>query len=316
MTNSILYDKTLQEHLDKSGYAVFDFLGKNEIESILKNKLITSPEFYNSNYKYQVSIHKSNKVDRKTISDELSDILSDSIEKNIKNYKLYGVSYGNKKSSSNTFVSLHHEWSLVDEEQYKAYTIWVPLVDIHFKNGPVYILPGSQYGNVVKYIRPINSPYFFDGHQKFIENCCFPIYLKAGQALIFNQSLVHFSTPNFSDCDRPCVMISLKDEGAVDNYIYFHKKLQSKVYKYKVPDDFAFDIDDFANIPEPQTNAIEQLSFSNPVVLKKEIKEIVYKMLFSSGVVDSRFDFFVWRIKSVFRKVTLFLLSVRSYIKR
>lgn len=282
MNQEILFNKEEQQQLDKNGFVVFDFIDQSIVNKFIQDNNLRNLGYINKEYKYQTSAHEKDITKRKNISDKIFNEVQSAFNKKIKNYTIFGSIFANKRAHIESFVSPHNEWSIVDENKYRVYSLWIPLVDITLKNGPMFVLPGSQYGKHYKEIRPINTPCFFDGYDEYIKKNSVPILMKAGQGLMFNQSLIHFSTPNFSTKVRPCIMIAFKDINAKENFIY-HKEDQF-INKYKVPNDFTYDIKDFINI---DISKIKNKQLIEQSIEKKQIavdKNIFTKMLQSSDI--------------------------------
>lgn len=293
MKNSILKNNIKQNELDNLGYTILDILDDNTINTILANENINQLTI-NNNYGYQVSIHEKNKEIRKKISDSILEILKPKLSQTLQNYKMYGATFGNKLPNLNTSVTPHHEWSLVDEDKYRAYTIWIALVDTDAKNGGLFIIPGSYFHNTNKIVRPINTPYFFSYYEHSIKKYAKEIKIKKGQAIVFNQSLIHYSLPNLSKNDRPCVMISLKDQNAINNEVYYLNESNQKIEKYNIDDDFTFEIDDLSNIKSVNGILIESIGINEIIkkYSKDEVNRILINGLYQSNFLKNRYDLF------------------------
>lgn len=305
MNQEILYNKEEQCQLDKNGFVIIDFIDQSIVNKLIQDSNLKKLNFISKEYKYLTSAHEKNIKLRKDISDIIFNELQIAFNKKIKNYTIFGSIFGNKKAHLQSFVTPHHEWSIVDEDKYRVYTLWVPLVDINLKNGPMFILPGSQYGRYYKVYRPINTPYFFNDFEEDVKKNSVPILMKAGQGLLFNQSLIHFSTPNYSSKDRPCIMISFKDKDAKENFIY-HKEGQF-INKYKVPNNFTYSIEDFINI---DISKIKDAQLQEQTIEKEQItidKNIFSKMLQSTDI----------KLKYNYKyiKIYFFFLHIYSFIR-
>lgn len=282
MNQEILYNKEEQCQLDKNGFVIIDFIDQSIVNRLIQDPNLKNLGFLIKEYKYLTSAHEKDIKLRKDISNRIFKEVQDAFNKKIKNYTIFGSIFGNKKAHLQSFVTPHHEWSIVDEDKYRVYDLWVPLVDINLKNGPLFMLPRSQYGVHYKVNRPINTPCFFNDFEEDVKKNSVPILMKAGQGLLFNQSLIHFSTPNYSSKDRPCIMIAFKDIDAKDNYIYHKDGIY--INKYKVPNNFTYDIHDFLNI---DISKIKDAQLVEQSIEKEQItidKNIFSKMLHSSDI--------------------------------
>lgn len=77
---------------------------------------------------------------------------------------------------------------------------WCALEDMRDANGVMQVLPGSHK---LFPIMPMygQEPYFLRAWDGIVERME-PVYLKAGEAMLFDESLIHASTSNTTDCHR------------------------------------------------------------------------------------------------------------------
>lgn len=92
----------------------------------------------------------------------------------------------------------HLDWRLVDEVTALSGGCWVPLEDVDRSNGALGVYPGSHHS--VTFDRTPEEPghdwvadYAADRHQGVV------LELTAGQAVLYDHRLVHFSPPNPTD---------------------------------------------------------------------------------------------------------------------
>ena len=45
------------------------------------------------------------------------------------------------KRDSNGALRPHQDWSIVDEESFRSYNVWIPLVNVDENNGAIQVLP-------------------------------------------------------------------------------------------------------------------------------------------------------------------------------
>ncbi len=128
------------------------------------------------------------------------------------------VNYWSKDQNDGA-VEIHQNWSHVDESKYCSMSLWIPLQDTDSTNGTIEVVPQSQ----CKYdlIRGINifNP-LLDIGQQVVEKDMVPVNLKAGEAILFNDSLVHYTAPNKSNRPRVAVQLVVKPKEAQALFYY------------------------------------------------------------------------------------------------
>ena len=85
----------------------------------------------------------------------------------------------------------------MDEGPFRSCNVWVPLVDLTKNNGAIEVLPGSH--QLFTTYRGPNIPDRTNDLQSFYWETMTPLYMKAGEALIYDHRLVHGSKDNMSD---------------------------------------------------------------------------------------------------------------------
>lgn len=214
MTTQILKDKKLDELILSRGYVVIPFLNPVEVEDMLS--------FYHQNHTddipgFYVSIFSSDISLREKISQKIRSIYINHIENNFINYRLIGGNFIVKTNIEKERIHPHQDWTFIDEENCRGFNIWIPLVDLNEENGAIRITPGSHLW-VKNYCGPKIQDSFLDKKEEIWQNMT-TLYLKAGEALIYDARLFHASFPNQTDQPRVATVF-----GAIPN--------NAKMYHY------------------------------------------------------------------------------------
>ena len=91
------------------------------------------------------------------------------------------------------------------------------LVDLTVENGALFVLPGSH--RLMPTYRGSSIREFFSDIMDDMLDYLHPVLVKAGQAVIFDQSIIHYSPPNYSDKIR-----------IVTNTYICHKNTEFRTY--------------------------------------------------------------------------------------
>lgn len=194
--HTVFRNSTIANHLHKKGYEVVNFIDKNEIELLLDlYKNSTKPDNNGKGVFFPILNQEVQKA--------IGDILSSSFDRWLQNFKSINA-FAVKTSGETSKLDLHQDLAVIDEEKHSAVAIWIPLQDIDSYNGAIHLIPKSHYvfspyrcGTIAPIFKNIENelaPYFI------------PIYLKKGQALLFDSRLFHYSAPNVSGKDRIVVV--------------------------------------------------------------------------------------------------------------
>ena len=271
-----------QELFDKQGFIVLPFLTADEVEELdvffdeLHPNLAGKGFFsgsYSSNFEYK------NKA-----SEGIVNIFSKHYQELFVDYQPFGAAFLCKMPGVDSALAAHQDWTIVDETAAVALNCWVPLCDITMDNGPIMIMPGSQYANS-KALRAPTLPFFFSGNEDLVHSQLEPMVVKAGTAVILNQSVIHYSPNNTTGVIRKAITAGIKSAGAP---MVFHYKVPDKdeLEVFEQEDDFLIRFDNFfEDIGQRPKNgrSIGFIPFEVPRYSREEIKEMVTKMKKDAG---------------------------------
>ena len=243
MAKRIFKQETHQFLFDKQGFIVLPFIEEPEIKKLetLFDELhpdIEQSGFFSGSYSKDYTY-------KKKASDEIVRVFSSAYERLFVNYTPFGAAFLYKVPGGNSELAAHQDWTILDEQHHVALNCWVPLCDVTIENGPIMILPGSHYDHF-NVIRAPTLPFFFSGEEDMIVRELIPMEVKAGTAVILNQSVIHYSPENKSNKIRKAITAGIKSAGA---QMYFHYKTPDKdeLEVFEMPDDFLIRFEDFAN---------------------------------------------------------------------
>lgn len=212
----VFKDDKHQQEFEKNGFVILPFYTPDEIAELeaLYHRLHPQDEkgFFPStfsrdiNYRYEAD-REIRRICQRSIDDYCTDI------------KVVCGSFIVKSPGPDSGMCVHQDMSLVDESKYTGINIWVPLVDLTVENGGLFVLPGSH--RLIPTYRGSSIPEFFGPVMEDIVDYLQPVLVKAGQAVFFDQSIIHFSPPNFSDKIR-----------IVTNTYFTHKTTEFRTYYF------------------------------------------------------------------------------------
>ncbi len=232
-----------QKEFDTKGYVKIQFLDTEQITYLDKlfdenYKELPTEGFHSASYLGDFNL-------KKKMSEEIVKTFSKSYEKIFTNYTAFGGSFLYKMPSENSDLVMHQDWSIVDEKKAVAINCWVPLCDTNKKNGTLMVLPGAHNGNFFVHRAP-TLDFFFKGNEKTVMKHLVPMNAKAGEAVILNQSLVHYSPPNVSGTIRKAITAGIKTKDEPMHFYYKDKsKNEDKLELYKMEEDFLISFDNF-----------------------------------------------------------------------
>lgn len=243
MAKRIFKDAAHQAQFDEQGYIVLPFVSEEKINEL--NELFDSlhPNLHQGGF-FSGSFSSDFEYKKKA-SDAIVAAFSDTYERLFLDYTPFGGAFLYKVPGENSALAAHQDWTIVDEEKQVALNCWVPLCDVTKENGTLHVVPGSHYDKI-KTLRAPTLPFYWHGNEEEIMAQLIPIEVKAGMAVILNQSVIHYSSPNRSQAVRKAITAGVKSAGA---QLYFHYKIPDKneLEVFEMDDDFLLRFDDFMN---------------------------------------------------------------------
>lgn len=238
----IFKDQNVQDQFNDNGFVVLEFLNETEIEYInqLYNKLhpdgVTG--FYTSTFAKDTDY-------RKIVDEEIKHLMKRGLEKYFIDYKVYCGSFIVKAPGQKSELILHQDMTLVDESRFTGTNIWIPLIDLTTKNGAIEVLPKSH--RLFKTYRGSSLPDIYDGMVAEVKTLLRPCYLKAGEAIIFDQSIIHYSPPNLSEEVRPVINTFVTHKDASIKICYWDKKTPDAIEIFDQDEDFMVNFQNFGH---------------------------------------------------------------------
>ncbi|MFN8309513.1 MAG: phytanoyl-CoA dioxygenase family protein [Chitinophagales bacterium] len=223
---------SVNESFDRLGYAVIDLLNRNDVPALRKKALSwrsgVSHHFYTSfwsedpNYRLQVD-----QFIKETIWPRAQQIFS--------NFRPVLGDLLVKRPSLFRHFPLHQDWTFVDESNFTSIYIWMPLQDVDVRNGCLHVVPGSH--QILDKVRGPNINPTYEKYSSKLSEFLVPVPLKAGQAVVFSQALLHSSPPNRSFLKRVAMGLLVIPEEA--KLIHCHYDVnRRRVDQYDVTPEF------------------------------------------------------------------------------
>lgn len=203
----VLNNEQLDKQLAKEGYAVVRFVDKEKAE-----ELLALYQAYHTNPipGFYASVFSDDVAKRQEITNKLKAVYEPIVNSLFINHRMIGGIFIVKTEDEKERLHPHQDWGFIDEEKYRAFNIWVPLVDVNEKNGAFRITPGSHLW--VKNYRGPKLPDSFPEARDRIWDNMKTMNLTAGEGVIYDARLFHASFPNTTNGHRVATVF-----GAIPN---------------------------------------------------------------------------------------------------
>ncbi|MBL7799999.1 MAG: phytanoyl-CoA dioxygenase family protein [Chitinophagales bacterium] len=204
--NEIFKNKDWQKQFSRYGYVIIpSILNPSEIKQIRDTYSKFSNEITQSFHTSHFSINVNYK---KTIQEKIIEIVYPNLLPLLNNYVPVFANMMVKSADTNNFLQMHADWTYVDETKFRSISAWIPLVDTNKQNGCFGVIDESHvFTNLIR--GPRIQQNNFKRDRVWVKKYGKLICLKAGDAIIFDHALLHFSLANFSGVVRPAINMSM-----------------------------------------------------------------------------------------------------------
>ena len=228
----VFRDEKNQAEFEKNGFIILPFYNESEINDLEALYYRLHPEDEKGFFPSTFSKDKN----YRTAADQgIRRICERSIDEYCQDVKVMCGSFIVKSPGPESGMCVHQDMSLIDESKYTGINIWVPLCDMTIENGALFVLPGSH--RLFPTYRSSSIPEFFAPIMGEVIDYLQPVLIKAGQAVFFDQSIIHFSPPNYSDKIRIVTNTYFAHRDTEFRTYYWNKSEHSKKVEVFAQDD-------------------------------------------------------------------------------
>lgn len=243
--NQFFADMELEQQFMSTGFVQVPMLSDAEILHMLGeiNKLCPEDSFNpHLDKKYYITYHCStldpNLDYRKKAFDLIKGMLEPYLRSFMPAYEILSCNFFIKPPHTG-MLRIHQNWPVLDLDD-TSVTLWCPLQDVDARNGTLHLVPGSH--KLLPHIESMDAafgfPYFREFEAALIEKYLKPMTLKAGEALIFDESLIHWTPENNSDKPRIAVQITAHPKDKTPVLYLCDKEHPERFEKFEISPEF------------------------------------------------------------------------------
>lgn len=222
LTRALMVDPEAETELCDRGYVVIDLLDPAEVAE-LRDFYVThadrgdlNPEgAYNEMYG-EFTIMNSRNDFRRDAFAIIDRIVSARAAEHLIDVRAVIANFVNKPPGGGV-VPVHQNISVVEEDEARSVSVWVALVDITEENGPLQFVDGTH-----RFLRGKRGPWayseFFGIDQATIDERFRSVPIRAGQAIVLDDAVVHYSPPNSSNERRLAIQLVMGPDELPSTY--------------------------------------------------------------------------------------------------
>lgn len=236
----VFRDEGLQQRFEKNGYVILPFYNDAEIRYLLELYRALHPVDEKG---FFPSTFSRDKHYRRRANEEIQQVGNRSITAYFTDIVVVCGSFIVKSPGPDSVMEVHQDMTLVDESEFTGINIWCPLVDLTPHNGALYVLPESH--RLYPTYRGASIPNIYENVYNEIKKYMIPQYLKAGEAIVFDQSIIHYSPANLSENIRPVTNIYVAHKDVRFRIAYYDKNRPGEIELFEEDLNFVTDFEQF-----------------------------------------------------------------------
>lgn len=209
--HSVIKNSTLASTIHEKGYAVIPFLDEKAL-LLIKNLYASEHKLKNEDGAMFYGLYSKDIAYRRRVHESIASIVKPFLDQQFTAYKNVVNTYITKISGPKSEFSVHQDTTALDEFKFSPLSVWIPLQDITPQNGALAVIEKTHW--FFSPYRSISFPFPFARITNTLKKYLVPVYLKAGEALVFDPRIVHNSLPNTSGTDRVVALCGVFPEQA------------------------------------------------------------------------------------------------------
>ncbi|HRW39946.1 MAG TPA: phytanoyl-CoA dioxygenase family protein [Microthrixaceae bacterium] len=208
-----LVEPDLQSAFDRDGYCRIPFLDEARLAAVrgVFADLGRAPD--DPGEAVHFGFFSQDATWKREVREALRPIVAPLVEERFSSHRLVYAMFITKWPGDRSAFGPHRDPWFVDESRYRSATLWCPLVDTPPASGPdngsLHFVPGSHRLTDTPRIHDASKLLFEGAQDLILDEYGFPVRLRAGQAVVFDNGIIHYSYRNASTAPRTVLALGL-----------------------------------------------------------------------------------------------------------
>ena len=287
----VFNDSQLQKQFDKDGFVRVPFISNEKVERLKTLFFETLPKSGGqikpedvdtagvTEITYDFTFIDKSPDYKQLVFDIITKEFATEVEKLLTFYKPIIANYIRKKADAGE-VPVHQNWAFVEERKYTSVSIWCPLVDSFRENGTLEVVPGShkRFGE----FRGPMIPWELDNIKpQLIEKYLQPLDTRAGDAVILDDSIVHYSRPNKTTSLRLAIQLILTPSEVPSVHYHLDYQKPDEIKVWEVDQNFYMKFNPWMKVEDVKT--IGTVPYTQKAISVQEFENILRQPKFDEG---------------------------------
>lgn len=236
----VVSDRDRQRELEEFGFTVLPGLDTNGLRLARQTSSTTGPAPDDPRRALNWSFHSRSDEHKRRVSRVLRNELWPTIESRFVDQTPFLSTFITKWQGPDSGFAPHQDPTLVDERTSVGVTVWIPLHDVDHENGMLWIVPGSHRIPGGFRVSDVDQFPFADCEADILAEHGAGIPMAAGEILVFDNRVIHYSMPNVSDSPRVVASFGLRPTDGPNTLA---RLAGDTVEVVALPEDFFLDVE-------------------------------------------------------------------------
>jgi ectoine hydroxylase-related dioxygenase (phytanoyl-CoA dioxygenase family) len=259
-------DTKLEEEMNENGFVVIkNFLSSADVGSLT--------ELYKTYHKERIigcwnSLYDLPLGYGTEISEKLTATVRPYLAKYFKDWKFPAAHFIVKNPGRDHESLVHRDDSMHNENEVQYRQCWIPIVDTTETNGALYVVPRSH--KLFTDERPMFAAWPYIHLRERLEREFLPVYMKAGDMIVYFEKTLHGSPKNLSSEPRPVFQGGLMHKDAVPLFTKYIAE-KNEVESYEVDVEFFLNKEYLKPVIDSRYPLVSSVKYSPKTINEAEL---------------------------------------------
>lgn len=248
MIRSTFAEPRLEASVRRDGYCVVPFLDPDALAAVrsVYAELGRAPD--DPAEAVHFGFFSEDSVWKREVREALRPIVAPLVAEHFDDHRLAYAMFITKWPGDRSAFGPHRDPWFVDETRFRSITLWCPLVDTPPVGGPdngtLHFVPGSHRFTTAPRIHDASATIFEGAQEMILEEASYPVRLRAGDAVTFDNGMIHYSYRNASPAPRTVLALGLVPREA--QLYYLQQEHPGSISVYAVDSDYFIEHNPFS----------------------------------------------------------------------
>lgn len=236
-------DQELQRDMERYGYVVAPAIGPASLERLREahRRIGHAPDDPRQSTNW--SFHSRSSEHKRAVHRALLELLSPTLDELFDDHVAYLATFITKWPGTGSAFAPHQDPTLVDERAFRGVTVWIPLEDTledGVDMGTLHVVPGSHRFSASPRVQDVDDFEFSPFEDDIVRVHGRAVPTRAGDVLVFDNRVIHYSWPNGGD--RPRVVASFTLRPRETTPVLLRRDGEGRVDLFRIHDDLYLDV--------------------------------------------------------------------------